>query len=103
MKRRSFLKMCGMALFAPAVAASGKSDVLTSDMIRDISNKALANPTVEPYYAMVHPDNYNALISMKAKNEYKHSQWVKRYNRWRQSKGESPNKTIVGEVGTFNS
>lgn len=44
MKRRSFLKMCGAS-----VAAISESDVLASDMIRDIHKKALAkSPTVKP-------------------------------------------------------
>ena len=48
MKRRSFLKMCGMALVAPTVAGSSKGDVLTSGMIRDIHKKALASTAVKP-------------------------------------------------------
>ena len=54
---------------------------------------------MEDFYMAIHPNQFDALMSVAARTEYKHNRWVERYNRWRANKGLSPYREIDGELG----
>jgi hypothetical protein len=51
--------------------------------------------------AMVHPLPYYLLKVLSARAKWYHGQWVKRYNKWRASRGESEYQEVEGEVGIY--
>ena len=56
---------------------------------------------VKHYFAFVHPRTLYLLKVLTARANWYHDLWVKRYNLWRASRGESPYQEIEGEIGTF--
>ena len=55
------------------------------------------------YYAMfVYPGTHYLLKVCSARYKWYHSQWVKRFNRWRLSRGELPYQEVEAEIGTYD-
>ena len=111
MKRRSFLKAVGLVIVSPLALAKAKTSVEAMpkglcleqefiDILKELEDNPV--PFKRYYYAYIHPDNLSAIMGIKAKNEYKHAHWVKRYNRWRASRGEPPYQEIKAVFGTFD-
>ena len=120
MKRRDFLKTCGIVLSGLAVPSTcltsrPRFDKEILDIIKALPNYAPAVQygMIPPgsavlvgnqlgYVVLMHPKQAAALKTMAARDKYKHAQWVKRYDRWRDKQGLSPHQESHGEVGVFD-
>ena len=82
-------------------------NVLTSTMLRKINeaHKRAYTPITmddKEYLVMImHPRSSYLLKVLCARVKWHHEQWVKRYNKWRASRGESVYQEIEGEFGTW--
>lgn len=109
--RRTFLKSMGLALVAPMavvevvqhktsfVMGEKRSSLFGPKVIEAV--KGQYQEDVLFYIMVVNPDQFTALKMMTAKNEYKHAQWVIRYNRWRKKQGKPPYVLCEGEIGSW--
>lgn len=115
MNRRTFLKLLGVALVAPAVAIKAVSSYTTKLPATLLSRikwhlaaakkrgfRPITIDGKEYYVVMMHPYQAYQLKVISARDKYKHEQWVKRYNRWRTSRGEALYQEIKGEIGVLN-
>lgn len=113
--RRSFLKLVGVATVIPATLLNNTvttaPPLFTSKVIKDVVFKATASHKRfesieiegEKYYIMMmQPRQSYDLNVLFARDKYKHKQWVKRYNKWRASRGELPYQEVEGEFGVWN-
>ncbi len=111
MKRRDFLKTCGIVLSGLALplnclASQPRFGQQTPDIIKALPNytppiKGIILHNQLWYVVPMHPKQSAALKTMVARDKYKHEQWVKRYDRRRAKQRLSLHQHEPGEVGVF--
>ena len=103
MKRRDFLKLTGVSVLGIFGLTSQKITSLHEQCTRRPGRLEPISVDGDDYWIiMMHPRQEFTLRSMVARENYKHEQWVKRHNRWRQSRGEPIYNPQPMEVGLWD-